>query len=202
MVKSQDKKINAQAIENESFSDSPGGKTDIKNKQAVSSAPSRSIGTKKPSIKKLQEEIEKLRKENSEMKDQLLRKMAEFDNFRKRTEREYGELFARAGEDIVQKLLPILDDLERSLSQPDDDNHKGAFRQGIELIYSKSLKTLQDAGLKPIETDDKEFDPNVHEAMLQVENPDVPSNHIVETFEKGYYFNGRVIRHAKVSVSK
>ena len=136
------------------------------------------------------------------MKDQLLRKMAEFDNFRKRTEREYGELFARAGEDIVQKLLPILDDLERSLSQPDDDNHKGAFRQGIELIYSKSLKTLQDAGLKPIETDGKEFDPNVHEAMLQVENPDVPSNHIVETFEKGYYFNGRVTRHAKVSVSK
>jgi len=201
MVKSQDKKIDAQAIENESFTGSPEKDADVKNKQAVSSAAPQKR-TKKLSIKKLQEEIEKLRKENSEMKDQLLRKMAEFDNFRKRTEREYSELFARAGEDIVQKLLPVLDDLERSLSQPDDDNHKGAFRHGIELIYSKSLKTLQDAGLKPIETDGKEFDPNVHEAMLQVENPDVPSNHIVETFEKGYYFNGRVIRHAKVSVSK
>lgn len=202
MVKSDDQKIDAQAIKNESFSGSPEKDADVKNKQTVSSAASRSIGTKKPSIKKLQEEIEKLRKENKEMKDQLLRKMAEFDNFRKRTEREYSELFARAGEDIVQKLLPVLDDLERSLSQPDDDNHKGAFRHGIELIYSKSLKTLQDAGLKPIETEGKEFDPNVHEAMIQVENPDVPSNHIVETFEKGYYFNGRVIRHAKVSVSK
>jgi len=201
MVKGEDNKINAQGINKDSFTGSPEKEAEVKNKEAESSAAPQKH-TKKPGTKKLQEEIEKLRKENSEMKDQLLRKMAEFDNFRKRTEREYGELFARAGEDIVQKLLPILDDLERSLSQPDDDNHKGAFREGIELIYSKSLKTLQDAGLKPIETDGKEFDPNVHEAMLQVENTDVPSNHIIETFEKGYYFNGRVIRHAKVSVSK
>jgi len=201
MVKSEDQKIDAQAIKNESVAGLPEKDADVKNKQAESSVASQKR-TKKLSIKKLQEEIEKLRKENSEMKDQLLRKMAEFDNFRKRTEREYSELFARAGEDIVQKLLPVLDDLERSLSQPDDDNHKGAFRHGIKLIYSKSLKTLQDAGLKLIEAEGKEFDPNVHEAMMQVENPDVPPNHVVETFEKGYYFNGRVIRHAKVSVSK
>ena len=221
MVKSEDRKTDAQKMKTDSSAGSPEKEEDAVNKsvsggytsggQAVSSEEFHQLeGTthpaekksKKAAVKILQKEIEKLCKENNEMKDRLLRKMAEFDNFRKRTEREYGEIFARAGEDIIRKLLPVLDDLERSLSQPDDKNHMDAFRKGIELIYSKSIKTLQDAGLKLIETEGKEFDPNVHEALIQVENTDVPSNNIVETFEKGYYFNGRVIRPAKVSVNK
>ena len=160
---------------------------------------------KRASIKHLQEELDKLRIENADLKDQLLRKFAEFDNFRKRTERDFISLCLHANETLLIQLLPILDDMERALRQPasiplERDNE--SFRQGIELIYSKLFKTLQDNGLKPMETDGKEFDPHLHDALMQIEKPEIPSHHIIETYEKGYYYNDKVIRHAKVSVSK
>ena len=152
--------------------------------------------------KKLKPELELLRNENSEMKDQRLRKLAEFDNYKKRIKREYGEMISQANSSIIQNLLPVVDDLERSLDQEIDDNGKEEFRKGIELIYLKLTKILDDAGLTAIESNGKEFDPEIHDAMMQIENNDVPSNHVIDTLEKGYCLNERIIRHAKVSVSK
>jgi len=151
---------------------------------------------------KLHRELEALRNENKQLKDQLLRKMAEFENFRKRTDKEVVQIITRASEALVVRLLPVIDDLERSLEQPADIEHVQAIHEGIELIYNKFLKTLEDAGLKLMETDSRKFDPEIHDALMQAESDDIPSNHIIQTFEKGYYFNGKVIRHAKVSVSK
>ena len=157
---------------------------------------------KRTGMKKLQSELGKLRTENSELQDKLLRKMAEFDNFRKRNEREYVEIITHANGNLVQKLLPVIDDLERSLNMSPHNKVTAEFKKGIELIYSKFLKALEDTGLRRIESIGTEFDPDIHEAIMQLENSDVPSKHIIETFEKGYYFNDKVIRHAKVSVNK
>ncbi|MFC1557265.1 nucleotide exchange factor GrpE [candidate division KSB1 bacterium] len=150
----------------------------------------------------LQHKINLLREEVDTLKDQLLRKMAEFENFRKRNERERSFLIKVASEDVIVTILPIIDDLERSLSQPQETANDKSFREGVGLIHNKMTKILESKGLKVMETDGKVFDPQLHEAMLQIENKEVPSNHIIETFEKGYYLNDKVIRHAKVSVSK
>ena len=152
--------------------------------------------------KKLKIELDFLRKENSEMKDQLLRKLAEFDNYKKRIDREYGEMVSQANGSMIQNLLPVVDDFERSLDQEIEDNGKGDFRKGIKLIHSKLIKILKDAGLTAIESNGKEFDPEIHNAMMQIENKEIPSSHVIDTLEKGYYLNDRIIRHAKVSVSK
>jgi molecular chaperone GrpE len=157
---------------------------------------------KRVTIKKLQEELEAFRTENTTIKDQYLRKLAEFDNFRKRTERDILRICANANESLVTQFLPVLDDFERALKHTETENQSESLRRGIELIYTKLYKILQDTGLKPMETDGKEFDPHLHDALMQMEKPDVPPHHIIETLEKGYYFNDKVIRHAKVSVSK
>jgi len=158
--------------------------------------------TTKKRTSKIREECEKLREENTQLKDQLLRKMAEFDNFRKRTTKDYTRIIQTASENVLTALLPVLDDLERSLEQPADENNNAAFRDGIEMIYNKLVKTLEEHGLKVMETDGKEFNPELHEALMQMDSEEVPSSHIIQTFEKGYSLNNKVIRHAKVGVSK
>ncbi len=158
--------------------------------------------SEKTDIKKLQSEVERLQKENNDLKDQLLRKLAEFDNYTKRIEREYGELISQANGSMIHKLLPVIDDFERALNQQIDDNGKEDFRKGVELIFAKFFKILEDSGLKIMDSDGKEFNPEIHDAMIQLENKEVPSSHIIETFEKGYSLNEKIIRHAKVSVSK
>ncbi len=155
----------------------------------------------KPAVKTTKA-VKKLKEENQQLKDQLLRKMAEFENFRKRTETLLSDSIKRANEDLVSKLLPVIDDLERSLKQENNEANGESFLKGFEMIYKKLIATLKDAGLEEIETEGCEFDPEIHDAMLQVENKDVPSNHIAETYEKGYYFKDKVIRASKVIVSK
>ncbi|MCP4723772.1 MAG: nucleotide exchange factor GrpE [bacterium] len=157
---------------------------------------------KKAKTAKTAKTIKKLKEENQQLKDQLLRKMAEFENFRKRTETALSGSIKRANEDLVSKLIPVIDDLERSLKQENDEKNNESFLKGFEMIYNKLSTLLKDAGLQEIESDGCEFDPEIHEAMIQVENKDVPSNHIVETYEKGYYFKERVIRASRVIVSK
>lgn len=161
--------------------------------------------TKKSS--KLSKEIAKLKEENEKLKDQMLRKAAEFENFRNRTEREVGDIIRRASERLITNILPVMDDFERSFAieekkdKANKDQEKN-FREGIQLIHGKLSKLLKDNGLKIIESDGKEFDPNKHEAMMQIDSDKVESNHIVQTFEKGFILGDKVIRHSKVTVSK
>ena len=149
---------------------------------------------------KAKKEIEILKLQNSSLQDQFLRKAAEFDNYKKRTQREISEIIINANENLIKSLLPVLDDLERSLeTQKDNDS---AFIDGIQLIYSKLIKLLYDMGLKKIEAIGKKFDVEKHDAILQMKNKKYKKNDIIEEYEKGYELNGKIIRHSKVVVSK
>jgi len=148
---------------------------------------------------KLREDAEKVR----ELSDKVLRLQADFENTRKRIEREKQDFVKFANEGIILELLNVLDDLERSVSLA--ETHKEdltAFLKGVEMILAHLYEMLKEYGLKPIEAEGKIFDPHYHEALLQVENKELPEHTVVEELQKGYLLNERVIRTAKVKVSK
>ncbi len=148
---------------------------------------------------KLREDAEKVK----ELSDKVLRLQADFENTRKRIEREKQDFVKFANEGIILELLNVLDDLERSVSLA--ETHKEdltAFLKGVEMILAHLYEMLKEYGLKPIEAEGKIFDPHYHEALLQVENKELPEHTVVEELQKGYLLNERVIRTAKVKVSK
>lgn len=135
-------------------------------------------------------------------KDQFLRKAADFDNYRKRIENEIVNLTRYAKEGLITDLLPLLDDFERSLSISQDRKDFEVFHRGLELIYSKFLKVLEAQGVRPFESLGKPFDVEYHDAVMQMSKEGVPPNTVIEEIEKGYLHRDKVIRHAKVVVSK
>lgn len=133
-------------------------------------------------------------------KDLFLRKAAEFDNYKRRNEVETASIIRFANEDLIAAILPIVDDLERSLKNSKDQKDSPLFR-GIELIYQKMMKVLEAQGVRPFETVGKEFDVHFHDALLQIPKEGVPAHTIVEEVQKGYMFHEKVLRHAKVIVA-
>ncbi len=134
-------------------------------------------------------------------KDQLLRKAAEFENFKKRTENDFYERVKYANEDLVFDLLPVLDDVERSLKAGKEKKDFDTLYRGIELISQKFFKILEANGVVPYDSVAKPFDPHLHDALMQVPGTDLPPHTVVEEVEKGYKMHGKVLRHAKVLVS-
>lgn len=147
-------------------------------------------------------EMKKLKDEKAQLTDQLLRKMAEFDNYRKRTEREYFDRVKNANERLIVEILPVLDDLERSIDHARSSQDIEALIAGSELIYKKLLALLEKEGLQPLISVGQEFDPDKHDALLQTEQEDYESGTVVDEHLKGYLLNGKVIRHAQVIVAK
>jgi len=144
-------------------------------------------------------ELERLRDENRKLKDQYLRKMADFENFRKRSEREKTDYFKWALADVMREVVPVLDNFERALAMtPDGD---GEFRKGVELIYKQLVEVLQKYGLKPVDSTLVTFDPKVHEAVMRDEESDLAPNTVVEVLQKGYFLNERLLRPAMVKVA-
>ncbi|MBR4210083.1 MAG: nucleotide exchange factor GrpE [Lachnospiraceae bacterium] len=136
-----------------------------------------------------------------ELTDQLKRQMAEFDNFRKRTEKEKSTMFDMGARTVVEKFLPIIDNLERGLqAKPADE--VTPFTEGIEKVYKQLETVLEGMDVKPIEAVGHEFDPALHNAIMQDEEADVPENTVVEEFQKGYTYKGTVIRYSMVKVRK
>jgi molecular chaperone GrpE len=135
--------------------------------------------------------------------EKFLRLQADFDNTRKRLEREKQDFVKFANEGIILELLDILDDLERTveLAQSNDQN-LSSFLKGVEMILAHLYQMLKEYGVKPIEAQGKAFDPHYHEALMEIENKDIPEHTVVEELQKGYLLNERVIRTAKVKVSK
>lgn len=161
------------------------------------------INTEDPSVKTAApdvaaEELEKLRAERDDLKDLLLRRQAEFDNFRKRSERDRSDYLQYAAADMVKDLLPILDDFERALKveAPSSD-----YAKGVEMIYNRMFDTLKKLGLEPIETAGKTFDPHLHQAIERVETADAEDNTVLGEFQRGYNFKGRLLRPAMVRVA-
>ena len=145
-------------------------------------------------------EIEVLRNELGEMKDKYIRKVAEFENFRKRSLKERMELIQTAGKEVITDLLEVLDDSERAEKQL-DPNDKST--EGVMLVFNKLKNILAAKGLKPMETINKDFDPDMHEAITEIPAPTpVLKGKVIDEIQKGYYLNDKIIRYAKVVVGK
>lgn len=146
-------------------------------------------------------EIETLNETIASLKDQLLRKAAEFENYKRRTEQNTINFAKYASENIILDCLPIIDDLSRSLKSGKDKSENDPFYKGVELIFAKFNKILESQGLKAMETIGKEFNVDYHDVMMQVPRSDVAPHFIVDEIEKGYFLYDKVIRHAKVVVA-
>ncbi len=138
----------------------------------------------------------------AELTDQKQRLMAEFENFRKRTEKEKSAMFEIGAKSVIEKLLPVVDNFERGLASVSEEARADAgFANGMEMIYKQLMKMLEDVGVTPIEAVGQEFDPNLHNAVLHVENDEVGENIIVMEFQKGYKYRDTVVRHSMVQVA-
>ena len=147
--------------------------------------------------------VAKLEAENAELKDQLLRKIAEFDNYRKRTLKEKAELILNGGEKAVSAILPIIDDMERAIDNGAKTDDPAVLREGMELIYNKFMKALESLGVKKIDTADADFNTDQHEAVAMVPGMgDDKKGKVIDCLQKGYKLNDKVIRHAKVAVGQ
>jgi molecular chaperone GrpE len=147
------------------------------------------------------EKIKELEEQISKWKDQYLRKAAEFDNYKKRSEAEKSEFYTYASERIISELLPVLDDFERTMESFEKSHDKDALKKGIDLVYEKFKNVLHKLGLKEIESDGKKFDVHLHEAIMQQPDDDAEADTILNTIEKGYFLKDKILRHAKVVVS-
>ncbi|WP_022775473.1 nucleotide exchange factor GrpE [Butyrivibrio sp. AE2015] len=154
---------------------------------------------KEPSKK---EKKDPLKEKLDELNDRLIRQVAEFDNFRKRTDREKAQMFEQGQGSVLEKLLPIVDNFERGLAAVPEDEKDGAFADGMNKIYKQLIKQLEDLGVTPIEAVGKEFDPNLHNAVMQVESEEYESGIVAQELQKGYKFHDTVLRHSMVGVSK
>lgn len=150
----------------------------------------------------LEEKIKSLEKEVDDYKDRLLRKAAEFENYKRRVENDQLNLLKYAAESLIIKILPVIDDFERSLVHIKDAKDVESIQEGISLVYEKLMKILADQGVKPIEAIGKPFDVHYHEAIMQKKADDVEPNAVIDEFEKGYMYKDRVIRHSKVAVNE
>lgn len=146
---------------------------------------------KKKKDNKLEQQIE-------DLTDRLKRNMAEFDNFRKRTEKEKSSMYIIGAKDIIEKILPVVDNFERGLAQATEGD---PFADGMEKIYKQLTTTLESLGVEPIEAVDKEFNPDLHNAVMHVEDESVGDNIVVEELQKGYTYKGFVVRHSMVKVA-
>lgn len=135
-------------------------------------------------------------------KDRLVRLAAEFDNYKKRTGREFTALVKNAGESLITELLPILDNIERALQAPQTSDETRSFAQGFEMIRQQFLEKLEKAGMKEIAAEGTPFDPTRHEAVMAVENEEHPADTVINVVEKGYTLNEKVLRAAKVIVTR
>ncbi len=153
-------------------------------------------------LEKLGAETKNNEEENKQLKDKILRISAEFENFKNRREKEAIQLIEYANEGLILEILTIIDDLERSILHADDENNSNSIKDGVKLIYKNLMNVLQKKGLQPINAVGEEFDPEKHQALVQVDSDKYESGFVVDEHLKGYYLNGRVIRHSQVLVAK
>lgn len=152
------------------------------------------FGKKKEKKDKKDEKIE-------ELEDKVKRQLAEFENFRNRTEKEKSRMFEFGARDVIEKMLPVVDNFERGLASIPEGEKEGPVASGMEMIYKQMMTTLEGLGVTPIEALNKPFDPNFHNAVMHVEDEEVEESIVVEEFQKGYLYKENVIRYSMVKVA-
>ncbi len=146
--------------------------------------------------KKADEAKEKI----AELEDRVKRQLAEFENFRNRTEKEKQAMFETGAKSVIEKILPVIDNFERGLATVPEEQQSDPFVDGMNKIYKQMMKELENIGVKPIEAVGCEFDPNLHNAVMQVENEELESGTVAQELQKGYTYRDSVVRHSMVSV--
>ena len=188
----------AQAAEEEASDDTAAPEETEQQPEEAESQKEPETKTKTSFFGKKKKEKDKFEQQIEDLTDRLKRSMAEFDNYRKRTEKEKSSMYILGARDIVEKMLPIMDNFERGLAQaPEDD----PFAEGMKMIYKQMITAFDEMGVKPIEAVGKEFDPNLHNAVMHVEDESVGENIVVEEFQKGYTYKDFVVRHSMVKVA-
>ncbi|MDY3991388.1 MAG: nucleotide exchange factor GrpE [Lachnospiraceae bacterium] len=155
---------------------------------------------KKPGKKKDKKKEDPRDEKIKSLQDQVLRQMAEFDNFRKRTEKEKSSMYDAGVSDVIAKVLPVIDNFERGLADVKEDT-EDAFQKGMLAIYKQLLHGLDELGVKEIEAEGKKFDPNFHNAVMHVDDADKGEQEVVEVLQKGYTYHDKVVRYAMVKVA-
>ena len=154
-----------------------------------------------PESRKKKKKKEKWEEKIEELEDRVKRQMAEFDNFRKRTEKEKSHMYEVGARDVIEKILPVVDNFERGLATVPEDQKNDPVIDGMDKIYRQLMTVLTDLGVEPIEAVGKEFDPNFHNAVMHVEDEELGENVVAEEFQKGYLYKDTVIRHSMVKVA-
>ena len=186
-------------LENEEINDTAEEETVEEAEEAVAEEPE--TEKEKGSFFKKKEKKDKKDEKIEELTDRVIRQMAEFDNFRKRTEKEKTQMFETGAKSIVEKILPVVDNFERGLAAVTEEEKGTPFVEGMEKIYKQMMTVLEEAGVKPIEAVGQEFDPNLHNAVMHVEDEEFGENIIAEEFQKGYTYRDSVVRHSMVKVA-
>jgi len=153
-------------------------------------------------VDSLEKELEKVSREARENHENWLRALADFENYRKRTEREWSKRVKEAGEELIVRLLPVLDSFERAFDAGEESDDDPSFREGMRLVYRQLKSVLENCGVSVVDPVGEAFDPALHEALMQVDSGEHPSEHVVQVLEKGYRLGEKVLRPAKVSVAK
>ncbi len=157
-------------------------------------------GEKKSPFKKKEKKKDKRDERIEELTDQVKRQMAEFENFRKRTEKEKSQMYEIGAKSIVEKILPVVDNFERGLAAVPEELQDNAFVDGMDKIYKQMMTVFEEMDVKPIEAVGKEFDPEFHNAVMQVESEEYESGVVAQELQKGYTYRGAVVRHSMVAV--
>ena len=185
--------LEKEAKEKEASADSEKKEQDLE--ETTAEEPEKEESSKKEKKDPLKEKLD-------ELNDRLIRQVAEFDNFRKRTDKEKAQMFEQGQSNVLEKLLPIVDNFERGLAAVPEEEKDGALADGMNKIYKQLVKQLEDLGVTPIEAVGKEFDPNLHNAVMQVESEEYESGVVAQELQKGYKFHDTVLRHSMVGVNK
>ena len=186
-------------LENEEINDTAEEETVEEAEEAVAEEPE--TEKEKGSFFKKKEKKDRKDEKIEELTDRVRRQMAEFDNFRKRTEKEKTQMFETGAKSIVEKILPVVDNFERGLAAVTEEEKGTPFVEGMKKIYKQMMTVLEEAGVKPIEAVGQEFDPNLHNAVMHVEDEEFGENIIAEEFQKGYTYRDSVVRHSMVKVA-
>ncbi len=175
--------------------------TDINEQESVAHGEAQPASPPESESDLLRKRVAELEKSIEVTKDQMLRKAADFENYKRRIENDMSTISRFATEGLILELLPIIDDFTRSMKSVIDRREFGPFYQGIELIYNKLMKIIEGQGITPMECVGKEFDVEYHDALMQMPKKGIPPHTIIEEVEKGYMLNDKVLRHAKVIVA-
>lgn len=192
--KAAEQEASAQEIEIEDAEQEEATEAAEETVEETEEAEKKGLFKRKPKKDKKDEKIE-------ELTDKLTRQMAEFDNYRKRTEKEKSGMYEIGAKDVIEKILPVIDNFERGLAAVPEDQKEDSFVTGMEMIYKQIMTTLDGIGVKPIEAVGQEFNPDLHNAVMHVADEELGENIVAEEFQKGYTYRDSVVRYSMVKVA-